>query len=458
MKIEPTPSTPSRHTARRQTQASGELEKFRQLLRGEMARHDQNAAAANETLSPSEHLLVGTISNTTPTVSEMLLAHPEIGRQGWEILSLAVNRDKPFSVMPDGAQVYLDRQNGELLWRPLASDQPAAWPAAFSPEADPQAATPADAVQDKAHEPIAIGVISQQTPTVSHLLTDHPEFRQNAWPILDLPVNREKAFNRIPTGATVTVSPDTGEISWIPPDEDNKPVAAASVAANARPPIATEQTEVTAASQPAPTETPSGSFTSRLAAAVRPYFGRAYKEIDCYGLLIRGLVGMGIPYEGEQGLRGKLVRMASEQGLPDNAFFTGEGVVQAAGSLVYHKKIDGIRNPDQEAEKVLAEIMPRLEEGAILSFSMPKKGHTGVISSRDDTWTFINSGNLDNSAAPGTRRGKGVGEEILAKEIRNWLRLAGKSQQPLMISLGRLEEEKLRTAMAAQPNRLAAVL
>jgi hypothetical protein len=38
---------------------------------------------------------------------------------------------------------------------------------------------------------------------------------------------------------------------------------------------------------------------------------------------------------------------------------------------------------------------------------------------------------------------KGVGEERLLPEIRNWLRLANRRKEPLQISLGRISEERL---------------
>ena len=71
--------------------------------------------------------------------------------------------------------------------------------------------------------------------------------------------------------------------------------------------------------------------------------------------------------------------------------------------------------------------------------------HTGIVSSSNDSWTFINSGRLDN---PIGERGlsRGVGEEVLNKEIRNWFKLAHKSGEHLRVTLGELNEEKIRTA------------
>ena len=43
----------------------------------------------------------------------------------------------------------------------------------------------------------------------------------------------------------------------------------------------------------------------------------------------------------------------------------------------------------------------------------------------------------------GNQGPKGVGEEILAEEIKNWVTIAAESKQPLKITLGRLNAQKL---------------
>ena len=43
----------------------------------------------------------------------------------------------------------------------------------------------------------------------------------------------------------------------------------------------------------------------------------------------------------------------------------------------------------------------------------------------------------------GKRDPKGVGEEVLAEEIKNWFTIAARSKQHLKITLGRLDAQKL---------------
>ena len=92
--------------------------------------------------------------------------------------------------------------------------------------------------------------------------------------------------------------------------------------------------------------------------------------------------------------------------------------------------------------KTLEEVEPLLEKGFILSFSTPTRGHTGIVSRRDDLWTYINSGNMDHQIGEGGIP-KGVGEESLSAEVKNWFRLAQSRNEPLQISLGQLDAQKL---------------
>jgi hypothetical protein len=72
------------------------------------------------------------------------------------------------------------------------------------------------------------------------------------------------------------------------------------------------------------------------------------------------------------------------------------------------------------------------------------------VSQQNNQWTFINSGRLDNPVVSNNVR-RGVGEEILHEEIRNWFRLAQARKETLSVTLGRLEQEKIHaTANAVQ--------
>jgi hypothetical protein len=165
-------------------------------------------------------------------------------------------------------------------------------------------------------------------------------------------------------------------------------------------------------------------------------------EMNCYELLIKGLKKCGVQYHGRGGLKEKLIQMAVRRGRPQNSYLTGEGLVKAAGTQLYTRKLNSVENPLQTAEKIYTEIRPHLKQGAILSFSTPSRGHTGIVSRHNDLWTYINSGRMDHRVHNGNIM-KGVGEESLREEIHNWSRLAAQRQESLQITLGRLSEKKL---------------
>ena len=78
-----------------------------------------------------------------------------------------------------------------------------------------------------------------------------------------------------------------------------------------------------------------------------------------------------------------------------------------------------------------------------ITFSTPSRGHTGIISRKNGRWTYVNSGLIDHQIDAG-RVSRRVGEEVLEDEIRNWFSLARNRNESLKISVGLLEEEKLR--------------
>jgi hypothetical protein len=167
--------------------------------------------------------------------------------------------------------------------------------------------------------------------------------------------------------------------------------------------------------------------------------------MNCYELLVKGLHQMDIPYSGKDGLFSKLTSMALDKGKAPNAYLNGEGIVKAAGSLVLSKNYAGITNWKNEAATLIREIEPLLDNGQILSFSTEKRGHTGIVSKKNNQWTFINSGRLDNSVNINSLH-RGVGEEILNEEISNWFKLAHANKETLSVTLGQLKQGKIRTA------------
>jgi hypothetical protein len=180
-----------------------------------------------------------------------------------------------------------------------------------------------------------------------------------------------------------------------------------------------------------------------LADAVRPFIGTSYTKIDCYGLIVRGLMNQGVQYHGHGGLREKLENLALLDGLPNNAYLNGEGLVEKAGSIIFSNSIHKISNAREETDKIYSEITPHLREGLILSFSTTTRGHTGIVSKREDVWTYINSGVIDNQISSSDVSER-VGEEFLKAEIKNWVVLASSRQEPLTVTLGQIDENQLQ--------------
>jgi hypothetical protein len=185
------------------------------------------------------------------------------------------------------------------------------------------------------------------------------------------------------------------------------------------------------------------AHNTSLADAVRTFIGTSYTKIDCYGLVVRGLINQGVQYYGQNGLREKLENLAERDGRPNNAYLTGEGLVEKGGIKLFSKSMRRISNTRERADETYSEIMQYLQEGFVLSFSTPTRGHTGIVSRQGDDWTYINSGVIDNQIHPGSVSER-VGEEFLHAEIQNWLDIASRNKEPLTITLGQLDLNQLK--------------
>lgn len=191
--------------------------------------------------------------------------------------------------------------------------------------------------------------------------------------------------------------------------------------------------------------------------AVRPFIGTSYRNIDCYGLIVRGLINQGVRYYGRGGLRERLENLALHEGLPDNAYQNGEGLVEKAGTIIFSNSVLSIVNIQQEADRIYSTITPYLRKGIILSFSTTSRGHTGIISRWEDHWTYINSGLIDNQITTGEVSER-VGEEFLKAEIENWVNLASSRNEPLTVTLGKIDETKLpESGRSKKTDELAAL-
>ncbi|OQY08919.1 MAG: hypothetical protein B6I30_10610, partial [Desulfobacteraceae bacterium 4572_187] len=70
----------------------------------------------NNTPKNAEPVLLGTLSKSDPTVSELLIKHPAYGKNCWGILSSGINSDKAYTTIPDGSRVYLNPKTLEVVW------------------------------------------------------------------------------------------------------------------------------------------------------------------------------------------------------------------------------------------------------------------------------------------------------------------------------------------------------
>ncbi|NOQ67028.1 MAG: hypothetical protein GQ556_07420 [Desulfobacterales bacterium] len=356
---------------------------------------------------------LGRISKETPTVSHILKNHPELSEKCWNIINTPENKGKQYRRMTEGTVVALKKDSNELVWgRELSAltDKNSF----NSTGSSTVAAQDIGQSNESADSSIVIGTISKANPTVSHLFQSNPDFDNRFWNIINSPVNISKEYESLRPGTQVSLNPKTMEISF---GKSSKSPGSTYIAQ------APQKNDIA--------ET--GGFT--LADAVKPYIGTSYKKIDCYGLIVRGLSRQGVQYWGKGGLREKLENLAKKDGLPGNAYFNGESLVEKAGTKIYSKSLLKISNSREKAEQVYSEIRPHLQKGLILSFSTPTRGHTGVVSRQGDEWTYINSGLIDNQISHG-KVSERVGEERLKAEIKNWFNLAANRKESLTVTLG----------------------
>lgn len=286
-------------------------------------------------------------------------------------------------------------------------------------------------------KPVKIGTITSKNPTVSDLLIQNPSLKKDCWNIIYARQNRDKAYTRIPDGTDIYYDPASRELMW-GDMMDRLSGQPAVASAPQKPQVNPSRVALSPTIPEAGVERLSGS----LADAVQSMIGKAYSDVNCYELLVGGLSKMGIQYYGRDGLARQMMSGAMDRGLPMNAYLNGEGLIRYSGSETYRKALIKVSDPVRQARQVIDEIAAHLEKGSILSFSTESCGHAGIVSSKDGAWTYINSGVMDNPVDTNATD-KGVGEERLEKEIENWFRLAARRNESLVITLGKLSQNKL---------------
>ncbi len=289
-------------------------------------------------------LFIGEINKNSPTVSHLLVKNSQVGNKSWDIIHSQINSNKPYTKVRTGTEVFLNPATNEIF---LGSKE-----ASLSVKEEENISSTSSSATE-----ITLGSLGSDSPTISHLLAQSPEFSDQKWQILSLPVNAGKDFRHIPGGSAIHINTATKEISWSAPHSS---IAPAALYAEEKPPISKEKTE-------------------NLSTAVQQFIGTPYSKIDCYDLVVKGLQNIGIQYGGKTGLYRHLTKMAKARGLPANAYLTGEGLVAAAGSRVLYEAFPVVKKPDIAAQQTLEKMSGLLERGQILSFSTPTRGHTGII-------------------------------------------------------------------------------
>ncbi len=371
----------------------------------------------------SEKIFLGTINENSPTVSHLLINNSTMKKDAWNIILSAINKDKNFRAIPKGDEVEIDLRTNEISWHK---------PKREAPIIPPEVMAKQDFTDDNQ---IIIGKISNDSPTVSHLLRHNKIYHDEAWNIILSDINSDKPYKSLPNGTIIAINPQTFELSF---SHGSTKIASKSkaISSAAQEHLAAMADDFFAENKP---------FSQQLVDSVRSYIGKPYNQIDCYGLLVRGLKNQGIHYGGSGGLRENLEQLAEQHNEPLNAYQNGEGLIKMAGKTIFSKSFNKVTHPINLSASTFAEMKPKLHEGMILSFSTPSRGHTGIIAKDNGQWTYINSGLIDHALDAG-KISRRVGEESLPDEITNWFKLAEERHESLKVSMGMLNEQKLRQA------------
>jgi hypothetical protein len=162
--------------------------------------------------------------------------------------------------------------------------------------------------------------------------------------------------------------------------------------------------------------------------------GTQFDKKDCYEFLAGILETSGIKYYGPGGVASTLIQKAKAQGKNPYALFNGEGVTELLCSKPLTISVDKVSKDSYE--KIWNKLEPHLKEGAILSYSSDRFGHTGVVGKHNENWVYVNS-----SGKRGEKSSYRVLEENLKGEILGWLRRAERNGTFLEITLGNVDRD-----------------
>ncbi|MGM0760687.1 MAG: hypothetical protein ACQEUB_13415, partial [Thermodesulfobacteriota bacterium] len=89
---------------------------------------------------------------------------------------------------------------------------------------------------------VHLGRLSPAQPTVSHLIVNHPEHKEDCWSIVHDSINSNKHFRQLPANQDVWLNPATREIVF-EPDQQHNGYRTAKMDAP-EPTVATERQEI----------------------------------------------------------------------------------------------------------------------------------------------------------------------------------------------------------------------
>lgn len=71
------------------------------------------AAAASE----QDRISLGKISSDQPSVSHLMVNHPDYEQECWDIIHSEQNRNKPYTRIPSGTEIFLNPETEEISWQ-----------------------------------------------------------------------------------------------------------------------------------------------------------------------------------------------------------------------------------------------------------------------------------------------------------------------------------------------------
>ena len=162
--------------------------------------------AGRQDLHATELVQIGTISESDPTVSHLMVKNPVYGKDCWNILHSSINHDKAYGAIPKGSRIYLNPETREIVWNRQGVSGDGAQ---------------TENKTSKNAEPVFLGTLSKNDSTVSELLIKHPVYGKDCWGILSSGINRDKAYTSIPGGSSIYLNPKTLEVVW---NKNRRPV------------------------------------------------------------------------------------------------------------------------------------------------------------------------------------------------------------------------------------------